>query len=152
MQENRKDRLEAIVRLVGQRSISSQEELRSLLMSNGHEVTLSTLSRDIKALRMSRMPDGLGGYRYTLPDRVGATHTEVANGKKNLGVVGIEVSGQMSIVKTLPGYAAMVASRIDAERLPGIMGTIAGDDTVFIALRNETDEESMRHALGKILQ
>ena len=140
-------RLESILRIVGEQPISSQDELLSLLKKEGYVVTQATLSRDIKALKIVKVPDGHGGYRY-VPHSLNAAHRTV---KSQSGVVSVEISGQMCVVRTLPGYASVTAAAIDDANVPCTMGTIAGDDTVLVILSLEANPSDVYDALAAVL-
>ncbi|MDX1315739.1 MAG: hypothetical protein R3356_09570, partial [Eudoraea sp.] len=124
--KNRNDRLMAIRRLVNNRSISSQEELMGLLVDQGFTLTQATLSRDLKYLRVAKMPDSEKGYVYILTENHG---TEVAeNGDLPfVGFVSLDFAQGMGIMKTLPGHASSVSYALDAMNSYEIAGTIAGD-------------------------
>ncbi len=126
-------RQQAILELVRSRPVASQEELARALARRGHAVAQSTLSRDLKELRILRVPVA-GGYRYlpageepaapsTPPALGGVTATEV------IGVDGNEV---VAIVRTQVGRAQGVAVYLDGLRLPEALATIAGDDTILV--------------------
>lgn len=143
-------RREAIRRIVGERHVSAQEELLTLLKAEGFELTQATLSREMRRMKIVKVPDGADGYRYTV-------HTvEDPEAKRlgiaDVGVTGIEVSGQIGVVRTRPGYASVIAAAIDESHLPEVMGTIAGDDTVLLALRVGTDEAALRDELERVAQ
>ena len=138
----------AIRRIIGERHVSGQEELLSLLKAEGFELTQATLSREMRKMQIAKVPDGADGYRYAV--HVGEAPAAPRAGIGTEGVMGIEVSGQIGIVRTRPGYASVVAAAIDEIHLPEVMGTIAGDDTVMLALRIGADEDQLRARLEKI--
>lgn len=119
----------AIKQIISSRLVSSQEELRLMLERDGVEVTQATLSRDIKELGIARVntPDGM---RYVL-----SPENEEHRLKSLLSyeVDSIEHNEAVVVIKTLPGRAQGVAEIIDSFRDPDIMGTLAGDNTIFIA-------------------
>jgi transcriptional regulator of arginine metabolism len=124
-------RRETIRRLIRSRVISTQEELGELLASEGFEVTQATLSRDLARLQARRAPRLEGGSAYELPD------APVAEGPEGLAqmhhlVTLVEEADALVLVRTLPGGASVVALAIDKARPEGVLGTIAGDDTIFI--------------------
>ena len=146
MQSTRAERLKAVEKLVSTRVISSQEELIHLLLEQGYPATQATLSRDLRALGVVKVP-GKDGYSYKMPVRhssPAATHSVGA-----VAGLSLTVSGNLAILKTGPGYAGAVASAIDNSLFcPAVMGTIAGDDTVLIVLRADADPDEFPSAIS----
>lgn len=132
----KRDRHQTILRIVGENRIGNQEQLRELLVEEGYDVTQATLSRDIRELRLVKVPDADGRAHYTLPPDAWE-HTPPL--KRLLGslFVGAEGTGNLLVVKTLTGGAQPIAVALDWEEWPEILGTIAGDDTILVILRAE---------------
>ncbi len=138
-------RLEAILDIVGRVSVDNHDAMLRLLADRGFALTQATLSRDFAELRIVKVPDGLGGYRYTRhPDAVAAAAPAS-------GLLSVEVSGQMAVLRTRPGYANVLAATIDEARLASAMGTIAGDDTVLVVLRAGVGREAFVGELCAIM-
>ncbi|MBS2096951.1 arginine repressor [Carboxylicivirga linearis] len=143
-------RLMAIKHLISSRKISSQEELVSLLEEEGFKLTQATLSRDLKYLKVAKVPDVETGYKYVIP--------EVSQKAENpfpvneefpvSGVESIEFSGHMAIIKTRPGFANGIASVIDSHGPYEILGTIAGDDTILLISREGVSKTDVINALS----
>lgn len=131
----KKMRLAAIEAIVRETPIDGQEQLLKLLRERGFSVTQATLSRDFNELQIVKVPDGDGGYRYMPHPQRGQADAQPST------IVSVEVSGQMAVIRTRPGYASALAAEIDEARLKGVMGTIAGDDTVLIILRAEVQKD-----------
>lgn len=142
--QNIQKRQAAIADIISSRSILSQEELLLALREEGIETTQATLSRDLKTLRVSKVQ----GEGYALPQKGTPRSVQAPLGA---GVISAEVSGQMAVVKTHPGFAGAIASLVDRHTLPGVMGTIAGDDTVLMILRTGTDPKALMKALTPII-
>jgi transcriptional regulator of arginine metabolism len=133
---NRNERLIAIRRLIGSQNISSQEELMKLLELQGFEMTQATLSRDLKYLKVAKMPDDREGYVYILPDK-DQTMEEVSQSASGpSGLISIDFAQGMAILRTLPGHAGSIAYTIDNINAYEIAGTIAGDDTILLIPRD----------------
>mgnify|MGYP000934466201 CR=1 FL=1 len=133
-----------ILRLIREREIETQEELADLLRQEGIEVTQATVSRDVKELRLVKVPTGNGRYRYDAPYE--ATSGDVLRRARRSFqdyVIEVNYTQNMVIVKTLSGTANAVAAAIDALRWPEILGTIAGDDTILVILKADADELPM---------
>jgi transcriptional regulator of arginine metabolism len=119
-----------IRQLITSRPVGTQEELRALLASRGHDVTQATLSRDLAQLGARRVAQPGGGTVYELPD--GPPRQTAAPLLTDL-VRSIDDNGTLVVVHTSAGAAQIVAGTLDRARLPEILGTIAGDDAIFIA-------------------
>ena len=116
--------------------IGSQEELVARLGLAGIGATQTTVSRDLDELGAVRQRDG-GNIRYVLPDRIDRNQAgERLDRILGEWVVSIETAGALIVLRTPPGSANLVASAVDAAAVPEIAGTIAGDDTIFVALHD----------------
>lgn len=124
--------------------IETQEDLANALKAEGIEVTQATVSRDIKEMMLVKVPDGNGSYHYALPsvptnnvppERITRVlHDSVLDVLPGVGMV---------VVRTHPGTAASVAYALDYMQWPEVLGTIAGDDTVFVAAADQTGVEAL---------
>jgi transcriptional regulator of arginine metabolism len=133
----------AILELVREHRIPSQEMLRERLSSRGIEVAQATLSRDIRELGLVKVPDEDGGGSvYTLPAGVTDPMPTLARLLPSL-YLGADGVNNLLVVKTLVGGAQPVAVGIDWEEWPEVVGTIAGDDTVLVILRDEKHREAV---------
>jgi transcriptional regulator of arginine metabolism len=139
------DRQQDILDLVRSRSIASQEELRQLLLERGWDVTQSTLSRDMKELRLARIQTP-GGPRYSAPAAENERSTSLAAVLPQL-FVRLDGVGVLLILKTTAGSAQAAGAFLDAEQSPDIVGTLAGDDTVLIVCRSEVARERLGRRL-----
>ena len=152
---NKESRLEVIKMLVSSRELSKQEELMDELRRAGYDSAQATLSRDLKLLGVVKAQNENGRYVYMLPDKkayrnVSNNHMTVT-AMNRLGALGVRFSGNMAVVKTLPGHASHVAYDIDHAELEFVVGTIAGDDTVFIVMEEGSDRAEALDALGQVL-
>jgi transcriptional regulator of arginine metabolism len=145
--KQRNERLMEIRRLISQRHISSQEELMKLLEKQGYELTQATLSRDLKYLRVAKMPDSRTGYVYILPEREQEAEREDIPGSSANGFVSIDFAQGIGIVKTLPGHAGSLAYTIDNLNAYEIAGTVAGDDTILIIPRDGVTRSDLLNLL-----
>lgn len=135
-------RRDFIRNLIASNKIHTQEELIKVLSENGLEVTQSTLSRDIRALGAVKVHDAEHGFFYSIP-------ADTAT-KRNRYIFNVEFSGQICVVHSLPGYAPAVAAFIDRNAIPGVMGTVAGDDTVIVVLRTDADKAGIVKSLESL--
>jgi transcriptional regulator of arginine metabolism len=124
-------RREVIRRLLRTQVIATQDELGELLRRDGIEVTQATLSRDLARLKARRVTLPDGGTVYELADAPASRGEGALRGVHTL-VTTVDASDAMVVVRTLPGGAPAVAAAIDSTRPPGVLGTLAGDDTIFI--------------------
>ena len=138
MQNNTKIRQQAILDIIQAGSVFSQEELALRLKDAGISSTQATLSRDLKALRISKVP----GEGYVTPASRKTMAADLSS-----GIVRVQFSGQLGVIKTLPGMANAVAILIDHQVLFPIIGTIAGDDTILLILRAGSSAEDTLDAL-----
>lgn len=144
---NRNERLMAIRRIIGDRNISSQEALMKLLEEQGFELTQATLSRDLKYLKIAKMPDDREGYIYILPDRDQGPDEAELPGIGFNGLISVDFAQGMVILKTLPGHAGSLAYNIDNLNAYEIAGTIAGDDTILLVPRDGVSRSDMVNLL-----
>jgi len=134
--KNKNERLMEIRRLIGSQNISSQEALMKLLVRMGYELTQATLSRDLKYLKVAKMPDDKNGYVYILPDKEQVVEeSEIATPGLN-GLISIDFAQGLAILKTLPGHASSIAYTMDNMGAYEIAATIAGDDTILLVPRD----------------
>lgn len=142
----------AVIReLVQQHRVSSQEQLRELLAERDFDVTQATLSRDIRELRLVKIPDPEGGTYYTLPPESWDQRPPIARLLPTL-YVGAEGVGNLIIVRTLAGGAQAVAEALDWEEWPEVMGTLGGDDSILIVLRDAAHLDTVLARLESIAQ
>ena len=145
--KNKNERLLEIRRLIGTRNISSQEELMKLLEKRGFELTQATLSRDLKYLKVAKMPDENSGYVYILPDKEQNLDTAEINGTGYSGLISVDFAQGMAILRTLPGHASSIAYAIDNLDAYEIAGTIAGDDTILLIPRDGVSKADLMKLL-----
>ena len=142
----------AIVELIRTRHVATQAELRDLLSARGFEVTQATLSRDLAKLHARRASHPDGGTAYELEGftaRSGAEPTQLAAMADM--VVGVKDGAAMVVVHTKPGVAAAIAALLDQARLDSVLGTIAGDDTIFVVPERRVSARSLAKRLEQLL-
>lgn len=146
----KRERQHAILELIGTREIGSQEELRQLLHKRGWDVTQSTLSRDLRDLRVARVPSPQG-VRYVAGEPLGddSSRAPLAAILPQL-FLSLDGVGPMLVLKTVIGGAQPIASALDSEASPDILGTIAGDDTILMICRSESARERVARRLSTL--
>ena len=139
--QDKKARLQTIRKIVSMNSLESQEELLAALKQEGFISTQTTLSRDLKKLRISKVRVRSGLSVYALP-REGQFEPVPTLEEINQTTWRLNFSGNLMVVHTPPGHASMVAYDIDNLKLPSFLGTVAGDDTVIVVLAEGVDKEA----------
>ena len=148
-------RMEAIKMLISSQELSSQEEVLHALEVEGFKLTQATLSRDLKQLKVAKAASMNGKYVYVLPNET--MYKRISNPKSAMemiqspGFVSINFSGNIGVIKTRPGYASSIAYNIDNSNIPEIIGTIAGDDTIFIIIKESVFKRDVIDALNMVI-
>ncbi len=145
----KQERQKKIIELIDNNDIGTQEELASRLTKAGFDVTQATVSRDIRELHLSKVPLGDGGQKYAVVARdanVGDRYQRVLQE----GLTDMDLAESLLVVKTVSGMAMAVAAALDAMDLPQVVGTIAGDDTIMLALRRRDDTGPVMEILRQI--
>jgi transcriptional regulator of arginine metabolism len=134
---NKRDRQQKILSLIQAKTVGTQEDLRALLESAGVPATQSSVSRDLEELGVVKHHG-----HYTLPR---------TNGAAVRGLLSLDQAGDsLVIARTVPGLASAVAVEIDAAPIAEIVGTIAGEDTIFVAVRSAKDQRTAIKAIWKL--
>ncbi len=133
-------RLETLKELLRQGESSTQEELCDALRRKKFDVTQSTISRDLRRLGAIKVPTPDGETSYKLPDEQISLPVEISSGLKGL-LKEIHHNGSMIVIHTTTGSAGLVAHHLDMVKPRGILGTIAGDDTIFVAPASTSTKE-----------
>lgn len=133
----KKRRQAKIIELITQNDIETQEELQDKLLEFGYEVTQATISRDIKELRLVKDLSSKGRYVYSTGKKSVENVTRRAGGIFNETIISIDYALNTVVIKCFSGMANAVCAAIDSMGLDEILGTIAGDDTIFILCRSE---------------
>ena len=148
-------RLEAIKMIISGKEVGSQEEVLNELRKEGSTLTQATLSRDLKQLKVAKAASMNGKYVYVLPNETmyRRSHKPLSAGEmlSNPGFLSINFSGNLGVIKTRPGYASSIAYNIDNSNVPEILGTIAGDDTIIIVLREGVDHNALIDGINDIV-
>ena len=148
-------RLEAIKMIISGKEVGSQEEVLNELRKEGFTLTQATLSRDLKQLKVAKAASMNGKYVYVLPNETmyRRSHKPLTAGEmlSNPGFLSINFSGNLGVIKTRPGYASSIAYNIDNSNVPEILGTIAGDDTIIIVLREGVDHNALIDGINDIV-
>ena len=149
------NRLEALRLIISSQQLGSQDELLNALQKEGFKLTQATLSRDLKQLKVAKAASMSGNYVYVLPNATMYKRVSTPNSIREMmrvpGFISINFSGNMGIIKTRPGYASSIAWNIDNSDVPEILGTIAGDDTIFIVIKEGVKHKDVIEALSDVV-
>ena len=147
----KKKRHEKIIELITQYEVETQEELVDRLRGDGYEVTQATVSRDIRELKLSKIPNGRGRQKYVAFDgeetHLGDKYTRVLKE----GYVSMDLAQNLLVLKTVSGMAMAVAAAVDALKIEEIVGCIAGDNTVMMAMRSVEDAGIVMEKIGRMV-
>ena len=141
-------RFATIRKIIRTELISSQEELITRLRECGVEITQSTLSRDLKFMNVAKVPHKDKGYIYVLPNTV--QHDANVSSNISDNITSLTFSGNLGVLKTKSGYASAISVPIDNLDSPDILGTIAGDNTVLLILREDANRGQIIESLVRI--
>lgn len=148
----KKNRQEKLLEVISRYEIDTQDELIAILRDNGYEVTQATVSRDIRELKITKMPTGKGTYRYVLPKRVekgGISSMKLGTTLLD-SIVSVDFACNIVVLKTYAGLANAVAAGIDHMNLHQVLGCVAGDDTIMIVTRDEDTAEQIADRIRKL--
>jgi transcriptional regulator of arginine metabolism len=148
MKKNRQGR---ILQLIQEENIETQEELADRLSEEGYVVTQATVSRDIRELKIGKIPSGNGKQKYAV-----LTHDDAHLADKYIrvlrnGFVSMDSAQNILVIKTVAGMAMAVAAAVDAMKLKEIVGSIAGDDTIMAAIRTTEETQVVMEKIREIL-
>lgn len=148
----KKNRHAKIVELIEDHDLETQEELAEKLRQEGYDVTQATVSRDIRDLKLSKVPIGGGRQKYVL---LKEQHGEMSDKYVRVlqeGTSSMGMAQSLLVVKTVPGMAMAVAAALDAMHLKEVVGTIAGDDTIMLAVRSAEEAKIVREKIERVLK
>lgn len=144
----------AILEIISRENVETQEQLLDRLRKRGIRSTQATISRDIKALQLIKEPIGQGAYRYIAPDSSPEKPKPVHRLQTILqeGIISVDNAQNLVIVKTLPGLAPGACTALDAMHIDALVGSLAGDDTIFLAMRDVESATAFRRQIQDMLQ
>ncbi|MCG8453036.1 MAG: ArgR family transcriptional regulator [Spirochaetales bacterium] len=143
-------RLKSIRSIIAEERISSQDQLLQKLGDMGVTITQATLSRDLKVLKVAKVPDVGGGYHYALSENEGESLKGYIEDFKR-GYLSISFSRNLCVIRTLAGHANSVAIALDRLAFPEILGTIAGDDTILLIIREDITQADVLSRLESLV-
>lgn len=138
----KKRRQGKIIEIIRKYNVGTQEELADRLREEGFAVTQATVSRDIREMKLSKMPAENGGQKYVFLEQGSRMENKYVHVLRE-AFMGAEAAQNILVVRTVSGMAMAVAAALDALRFPEIVGCIAGDDTIFVAVHTVEESESL---------
>lgn len=148
----KKRRLAKIIELINKYKIETQEELQTYLKESGFDVTQATISRDIKELRLVKELSDESRYIYSTGVKDQRAETDIRmSGIFSESIISVDYAANMVCIKCCSGTAGAVCAAIDSSRWTGVLGTIAGDDTIFVLCRNEKAARVFTSNLEKVI-
>lgn len=147
----KKNRHSKIIELIENNEVETQEQLADLLKNDGYDVTQATVSRDIRELRLTKVQTGDGRQKYRVMDHNDEELQDKYIKVLQSGFVSMDKAGNMLVLRTVSGMAMAVAAALDALHLSQIIGCIAGDDTIFAAIRTEEDVQEVIDRIREML-
>ena len=153
--KDKNNRLEALKLLISSQEIGCQEDLLKALSVEGFHITQATLSRDLKQLKVAKAASINGKYTYVLPNETMYKRIPTPRTAREMmkvsGFLNISYSGNLGVMKTRPGYASSIAYNIDNGGIEEILGTISGNDTIFIAFKEPYDQEEKTRRMQNVI-
>ena len=144
-------RHEKIIELINQYDIETQDELAEHLRNAGFQVTQATVSRDIRKLKLSKVPARDGKQKYALHQESGNGMSEKYIRVLREGYLSMDMAQNILVIKTVAGMASAVCAALDAMKWNEIVGSIAGDDTIMCAIRSVDDTVKVMDKISKII-
>jgi len=145
-------RHQRIMELIEQFDIETQEELVSKLLQDGFNITQATVSRDIRELKITKVSNGKGKQKYVVlnndTEHLADKYIRIIRD----GVTGMDTAQNILVIKTVSGMAMAVAAAFDAMNLSEVVGSIAGDDTIMVAVRTSQDAVSVKEKIEEMIQ
>lgn len=143
-------RQQQILELITASEIETQEELAEALGNRGYKTTQATISRDIRELQLIKVASSSGRYKYACPQKRENAVSERLIRILSDSLVSIDYAGHTIVVKTISGSANVAAEAIDTLQWPEVLGTIAGDNTIFIVVKNESLSAEITERIRRI--
>ena len=139
-----------ILSIIEEYDIETQDELLEKLNEAGFNVTQATISRDIREINLTKVAVAGGKQKYTLGKQAGHESVETYKKVLSAGVLSMVPAENLIVIKTVPGMAMAVAAALDNVEISGLLGSIAGDDTIFLAVRTRDMTDSVMKTIDKV--
>ncbi len=143
------ERHQKILEIIEKYEVDTQGALIDLLAKEGYYVTQTTASRDIRELRLVKGLTGKGTYKYVLPQIKKETNASALSSAITDSIVTVDAAGNMLVIRTASGMANAIAVCVDQMSLEGILGSVAGDDTVMMVVRDAQTAQNLKNELKR---
>ena len=147
----KKRRHKLILELIEQFEVGTQEELLAMLKERGYDVTQATVSRDVKELRLLKSLGSNGVYKYTVDRPKDNGYSGMFDALFQSAMTKVDYAGNICVIKCSPGLAGAACATIDSMNVHDIVGTIAGDDTIFMLCRTAEEARGVAEALNRMI-
>lgn len=147
----KKRRHKLILELIEKYDIGTQEELLQMLCERGCDVTQATVSRDVKELRLLKALGANGVYKYSIEKTTDNGYTGMFDALFQSAMTKVDYAGNICVIKCSPGLAGAACATIDAMNVHEVVGTIAGDDTIFMLCRTPDEARGVAEALNRMI-
>ncbi len=147
----KKRRQKIILELIEKYDIGTQEELLQMLCERGCDVTQATVSRDVKELRLLKTLGANGVYKYSVEKTTDNGYTGMFDALFQSAMTKVDYAGNICVIKCSPGLAGAACATIDAMNVHEVVGTIAGDDTIFMLCRTPDEARGVAEALNRMI-
>lgn len=148
----KKNRHKLILDLIKQFDIGTQDELLLMLRDKGYDVTQATVSRDVKELRLIKALGPNGVYRYAVEQQGTTEYTGMFDALFSGSLIKVDFAGNICVIKCSPGLAGAACAAIDSMNVTEVVGTIAGDDTIFMLCRTTDEAQGVAQALNRMIK
>lgn len=146
------NRQKKILEIVARFHVETQDDLIDRLLVEGFSVTQATISRDIRELQLTKVLTGKGSYRYVAPKKEELVTGIKINAALVDSILSAEYAQNLVVIRTFPGLAQAVAASIDNLSIAEVLGCVAGDDTIFIATRNEETAKNISERIHSMMK
>ena len=147
----KKKRLQKILEIIREYDVENQDVLLELLQKEGFQVTQATISRDIKELDLVKVASGYGSYKYIEREKQTDKNSDKYISIFRESVTGIDYAGNLVVIKSHNGMANAACTAVDTMNLNDVLGTIAGDDTIFVACKSEKAAKDLCEQIDKLI-
>ena len=148
----KKRRHKLILDLIEQYDVGTQEDLLALLRDRGYDVTQATVSRDVKELRLLKTLGANGVYKYTVENTKNTGYSGMFDALFQSAMTKVDYAGNICVIKCSPGLAGAACATIDSMNVHDIVGTIAGDDTIFMLCRTTDEAQGVAAAIKRMIK
>ena len=149
---SKKLRHSKIMELILDHAVETQGQLTNLLIKAGFDVTQATVSRDVKELRLLKTLSPNGVYRYSVETNNTTNYTDMFNALFSGSLLKVDYAGNICVIKCIPGLAQAACAAIDSMNVTEVVGTIAGDDTIFMLCRTTDEAQGVAAALKRMIK